>query len=118
MQNRADLLIAEKLKEEISEDNMTGVYMYWDSTSVNKDKTSKHENSGKAIIETAEKNKPKQVRFEHPEDYVFCTTKNEKFSSDWQSLIYKVDVDLIKKGEKIIAYSITKVYHDDTLEDE
>lgn len=116
IQSRATTLIEEKGDEELLADNKIGVYMYWDSTSFNTKKIHEHRNIGKVVIEEIDNLSPKQIRFISEEDFHFCTTKNENFEPEWQYLMYKVDVKIIKKQSKIVAYEVEKVYRNATIE--
>lgn len=111
--------LASSLLEDTSEDNdtYTKVYMYWDTTSFNSDKVAQHKQTGKVIIQDIDK-KPHSVVFQNNEDYEFCTAKNDRFESDWQYLLYRVDVKIIKVGTRIHAYDIIRTYPDDIIERE
>ena len=117
IQDRADTLIAEQTDDSDIADESVGVYMYWDTARAFRKEDHTYTNTGKICIEILDK-KAYPVTFEHDDDWHICTSKNDKFGKEWQYLMYKVDVNIIKKHTKIVAYEITKVYPKNTIEPE
>ena len=116
MQNRANKLIEEQtINDEMTDENI-GIYMYWDMAGFFRTEEHANKKVGKIFIETIDSDKAYQVRFIKEEDRIFCMTRDTKYISDWQDLMYKVDVNVIKKQSKIIAYEVVDIYRNATLE--
>ncbi len=110
-QNRLAKYSAELLQEESSiEDKQL---FYWSTASFVKNKS-----GDKGFIESIDKEKPHKIIFPNESDKKIMTTSSDKFKTDWQDLMYIVDVEVLDVQGKIQAYKILKVYEKDTFEKE
>ncbi|QED23920.1 hypothetical protein [Candidatus Deianiraea vastatrix] len=90
--------------------------MYWADASFNKRK--QEQNAGKVIIEKLDK-RPRKVVFLNQEDELCAKMRHNKFpNTEWQDLLRRVDLEVVKIQDVIKEYRITKLYDDaDIFED-
>lgn len=83
--------------------------MYWADASFN----NKYEkNAGKIIIEKFDK-KPRKVVFINSEEELKAKTRHQKHpNTEWQDLLRRVDIEVVKVQDTIKEYRILKLYDD------
>ncbi len=110
-QNRLAKYDTESLKEESSIKHKQP--FYWSTAAFFKNK-----NGDKGIIEAIDGKKPHKIIFPSEGDKKMMMSSYDKFKTDWQDLMYIVDVEVLNVQDKIQAYKTLKVYEEDTFEKE
>ena len=83
--------------------------MYWSDASFNSKYDKK---AGKVIIENIDR-KPKKVIFLNPQEESIAKAGHSSHpNTEWQDLLRRVDIEVIKIQDKIIEYRILKLYDD------
>lgn len=86
---------------------------YWETASFVKGSSGQRD---RGIIESVDK-RAKRIIFKDEVDKEVITTSSNKYTKEWQDLIYIVDVEIIKVQDTIKSYKILKVYENDTIEE-
>lgn len=101
------------MKNDNKTTHLNKVYMRWANTNFD----GSHKNYADRVIIDQIDPHPKKVVFLNENDKIIATSHNPSFSeTNWQSLVYVVDVEIYYLENSLKAYTVTKLYTEDTFD--